>query len=106
MQHTMMRYELTIDPIFKRAKSLFASREIVSRRPDKSIHRESFADFDRRTRKLASALHKAGLQKGDRVATLMWNHNVHVEAYFGIPLAGGLLHTLNLRLSPDDSRTS
>ncbi len=102
MQHTMMRYELTIGPIFNRAKSLFASREIVSRRPDKSIHRETFADFDRRTRKLASALQKAGLKKGDRVATLMWNHNVHLEAYFAIPLSGGLLHTLNLRLSPDE----
>jgi fatty-acyl-CoA synthase len=102
MNHTMMRYELTIDPIFKRAKSLFASREIVSRRPDKSLHRETFADFDRRARKLASALQKAGLKKGDRVATLMWNHHAHVEAYFGIPLSGGLLHTLNLRLSHDE----
>jgi fatty-acyl-CoA synthase len=102
MEHTMMRYELTIDPIFRRAKSLYATREIVSRRPDKSVHRETFADFDRRARKLASALQKAGLKKGDRVATLMWNHNAHLEAYFGIPLSGGLLHTLNLRLSPDE----
>jgi fatty-acyl-CoA synthase len=97
-----MRYELTIDPIFRRAKSLYATREIVSRRPDKSVHRQTFADFDRRARKLAAALQKAGLRKGDRVATLMWNHNVHLEAYFGIPLSGGLLHTLNLRLSPDE----
>ncbi|MBI4474773.1 MAG: long-chain fatty acid--CoA ligase, partial [Acidobacteria bacterium] len=43
-----------------------------------------------------------GLQRGDRVATLMWSHNRHLEAYFGIPLAGGVLHTLNLRLHPKE----
>src|SRR5262249_9977060 len=39
---------------------------------------------------------------GDRVATLMWNHSTHLEAYFGIPAAGGVIHTLNLRLHPDE----
>ncbi len=42
------------------------------------------------------------MRKGDRVATLMWNHYAHLEAYFGIPVAGGVVHTLNLRLHPDD----
>ena len=40
--------------------------------------------------------------KGDRVATLCWNHHAHLECYFGIPAAGGVMHTLNLRLSPDE----
>ena len=40
--------------------------------------------------------------KGERVATLCWNHHAHLEAYFGIPAAGGVMHTLNLRLSPDE----
>jgi fatty-acyl-CoA synthase len=52
--------------------------------------------------RLASALLAAGLRKGDRVATLCWNHHAHLEAYFGIPAAGGVMHTLNLRLSPDE----
>jgi fatty-acyl-CoA synthase len=43
-----------------------------------------------------------GLRKDDRVATLCWNHHAHLEAYFGVPAAGGVLHTLNLRLSPDE----
>ena len=51
-------------------------------------------------RDVAKALKAAGLQKGDRVATLCWNHHAHLECYFGIPAAGGVLHTLNLRLSP------
>ena len=102
MQHTMMDFPLTIDVIFRRAASLYAQHEIVSRMPDKSVARITYDDFDRRTRRLASALRKLGLRKHDRVATLMWNHNAHLEAYFGIPLAGGVLHTLNLRLHPDD----
>ncbi len=102
MRHTMMPYELTLAPIFARAASLFATTEIVSRLPDKSIHRTTYGAFDRRTRKLASALRAAGLTKGDRVATLMWNHAQHLEVYFAAPLAGGVLHTLNLRLHPDD----
>src|SRR5262249_55642274 len=44
----------------------------------------------------------AGVKRGDRVATLMWNHAQHLEAYFGIPLAGATVHTLNLRLHPDE----
>jgi fatty-acyl-CoA synthase len=102
MKHTMMDFPLTLDAIFRRAGSLYASTEIVSRMPDKSVTRVTYADFDRRTRKLAAALASLGLGKHDRVATLMWNHNAHLEAYFGIPLAGGVLHTLNLRLHPDE----
>jgi fatty-acyl-CoA synthase len=98
----MMDFQLTLDVIFRRAASLYSSAEIVSRMPDKSIARITYGDFDRRTRKLASALLALGLKKHDRVATLMWNHNAHLEAYFGIPLAGGVLHTLNLRLHPDE----
>jgi fatty-acyl-CoA synthase len=78
------------------------STEIVSRRPDKSLVRHTFGAYYRRTRALASALQGLGLQKGDRVATLCWNHHAHLECYFGIPAAGGVMHTLNLRLSPDE----
>ncbi|MGA9473935.1 MAG: long-chain fatty acid--CoA ligase, partial [Terriglobales bacterium] len=61
-----------------------------------------YADLYRRSRALAEALQKAGLKRGDRVATLMWNHHAHLEAYFGIPISGGVLHTLNLRLAPTE----
>jgi len=56
------------------------------------------ANFYRRARQLASALTKLGLRSGDRVASMMWNHFRTLEAFFGVPFAGGILHTLNLRL--------
>ena len=102
MQSTMMNYPLTLAPILERAARLFGASEIVSRLPDKSLHRHRYADFHRRALALGGALQAAGLKKGDRVATLMWNHYAHLEAYFAIPCAGGVLHTLNLRLHPDD----
>src|SRR5205807_7092260 len=67
-----------------------------------SIHRYTYADWAPRTRRLARALAGLGIRSGDRVATLGWNHGPHLEAYFGIPLAGGVLHTLNLRLHADE----
>lgn len=102
MQHTMMDYQLTLLPILERAGKLFGEIEIVSRMPDKSLHRYTYADFYRRARALAEALQAIGLQRGERVATMMWNHYAHLEAYFGIPAAGGVFHTLNFRLSPTD----
>jgi len=102
MKSTMMSVALNLSHFLERAGTLFAGREIVSRLPDRSLHRYTYADFHRRARLLAEALQKAGMQRGDRVATLMWNHYAHYEAYFGVIVAGGVLHTLNLRLSPDD----
>src|SRR5262245_28292306 len=102
MNGLMMDYPLTVNTIFKNAERMFGRREIVTRIADKSIQRYHYCDFAHRTRRLASALRGLGLQPGGRVATLGWNHYQHLEAYFGIPLAGGVLHTLNLRLHPDE----
>jgi fatty-acyl-CoA synthase len=97
-----MQFPLTITTILERAGKLFPDVEVVSRLPNDSIHRYKYRDFYRRSRALAGALQQAGLRQGDRVATLMWNHHVHLEAYFGVPAVGGVLHTLNLRLHPDE----
>src|SRR5512145_2027891 len=102
MRSTIQRVPLSVNSLLERAGRIYPQSEIVSRLPDKSLHRYRFADFYRRSRQLASALLAAGLSKGDRVATLCWNHYVHLECYFGIPAAGGVMHTLNLRLSPDE----
>jgi len=102
MKSTMMHVPLNLSHFLERAGKLFGAQEIVSRMPDKSLHRYTYADFYRRTRQLAEALQRAGLKRGDRVATLMWNHYAHYETYFGVIVAGGVLHTLNLRLSPED----
>ena len=102
MHGTMMDFPLTLVAILERAGKLFANVEVVSRRPDRSVHRYTYGNFYQRARRLAQALQEAGLERGDRVATLMWNHSTHLECYFGIPVAGGVLHTLNLRLHPQE----
>jgi len=99
---TMMDFPLTLVPILERAGKLYGQVEIVSRRPDRTIARTNYGAIYRRARRLARALELAGLARGDRVATLMWNHSSHLEAYFGIPVSGGVLHTLNLRLHANE----
>lgn len=97
-----MQFPLTLTHVLARTEKLFGAVEIVSRRPDSSIHRSSYGEVCARARALASALSAAGLERGDRVGTLMWNHAVHLEAYLGVPVAGCVLHTLNLRLHPGE----
>ena len=100
MLSTMMDTQLSLNQFLERAGRLFATQEIISRLPDKSLRVHTYADYYRRTRALASALCKLGVAPGDRVATLCWNHHAHLECYFGIPAAGAVMHTLNLRLAP------
>ena len=100
--HTMMDYPLTLTSLVERAGRYFSKVEVVSRLPNRSIHRTTWGAIEANGRRLAECLHAAGLKKGDRVATLMWNHYAHVEAHFGVPAAGAVLHTLNLRLHPDE----
>jgi fatty-acyl-CoA synthase len=105
MRGTMMDFPLTLPAILERSGKLFHRVEIVSRKPDRSIVRTTYGDFYGRARCLASALTKLGLRPGDRVASMMWNHSGHLEAFFGVPCAGGILHTLNLRLHPHEIAT-
>ena len=102
MKGSMMDYPLTLQSILERIPKTYPKVEIVSRRADGGLHRYSYLDFYGRAKALAEALHRAGLQPGDRVGTLCWNHSAHLEAYFGVPSAGGVVHTLNLRLHPQE----
>src|SRR6201982_3133268 len=102
MRGTMMNFPLTLPTILERSGKIFPRVEIVSRRPDRSIARTCYGEFYNRARGLSSALLRLGLKPGDRVASMMWNHASHLEAFFGVPCAGGILHTLNLRLHPHE----
>jgi len=82
MRATMMRTPLSLNQLLERAGKLYPESQIVSRLPDKSLRRHRFADFYRRSRQLAGALLAAGLKKGERVATLCWNHPAHLECHF------------------------
>jgi fatty-acyl-CoA synthase len=103
MKSTMMPVQLSTNQILDRAGTYFGERSVLGRLPDKSTYRRSYAEIRRRARQLAQALRdKAGIGRGEAVATMSWNHAWHLECYFGIPAAGAVLHTLNLRLSPED----
>src|ERR1700731_3716100 len=102
MRGLMMDFPLTVPALLERAGGIFGRVEIVTRLPDRRLARSTWGDLYRRSRRLANALTRLGLRRGDRVATLLWNQTEHMEAYFGVPSAGGVLHTLNLRLHPDE----
>ena len=88
MKGLMMDFQLTLPTILRRAETYFPQQEIVSRLPDRVFHRYTFADFGRPSRRAGGQRSRSsGLERGDRVATLGWNHHQHLEAYFGIPCA-------------------
>jgi fatty-acyl-CoA synthase len=98
----MMEFPLTLTHLLDRARRYFPGTEIVSRLPSGAIHRQTWADTYARSCKLAHALARLGVGEGDRVATLAWNHNRHLEAYYAVPMMGAIVHTLNLRLHPNE----
>jgi fatty-acyl-CoA synthase len=102
MRSTMMDFPLVLPVLLERAGKLFPRTEIVSRKPDRSMVRSCYGEMYRRARRVADALTSLGLQAGDRVASLMWNHSSHLETFWGVPCSGGILHTLNLRLHPNE----
>ena len=101
MQGLMMTTPLTLTPYFERAAKLFPRKEIVSRTEDGSMHRYTYAEFAKRVDRLAWALERMGVKRGDFVGTLCWNGFRHLELYFAVTCYGAILHTLNLRLSSD-----
>jgi fatty-acyl-CoA synthase len=102
MDGLMMDFPLTLTHLLQRAETYFGATPLVTRLPDRSFHRTTYGETVRRSKQLAVALQGLGLERGDRVATLCWNHHQHHEAYFGVPCGGFVLHTLNLRLHPND----
>src|SRR5579872_7176574 len=102
MDATMMRYQLTIPAIARRAAQLHPERQIVTRLANRDLHRATYAEVLARGRRLVGALRGLGVGPGDRVATLCWNHQEHLEAYYAVPSMGAVLHTLNIRLHPDE----
>jgi len=99
MEGLMQDYPLNVVHIFEHGCRYFPRKEIVTVK-EQGYHRYTVSEFEKRTRKLASALKKFGVQKGDRVATLAFNNYHHLECYFAIPCIGAVAHTLNLRLHP------
>jgi len=101
MKSLMMNSQLNTLAILRRTHQVYAQREIVTRLKDGSLFRYTNAEFYQRVLKLMNVLHDLGVKPGDRVATFAWNHHRHYELYFAVPTMGAVLHTLNIRLFPD-----
>ena len=92
---------LQISGILRFAAKAHGTREIVSRLLDEPVHRYTWADCELRARKAAQALGRMGIGSGDRVTSLAWNTNRHLELFYAVPGIGAVLHTANPRLSDD-----
>ena len=97
----MMQTPLVITDMLKRAETYYAHKEIISRTSQTKVHRLTYGEWAKRTRRLAHALTKLGMQRGDKIASFAWNQHRHLEAYFAVPCAGAVLHMVNIRLSPE-----
>jgi fatty-acyl-CoA synthase len=102
---TMMDdYQLTLKPIFEFGRQVHANKKIITytgAEEGGGYTEATFAQVADRADQLAAALTKLGVQQGDRVGTFLWNNQTHMEAYLAIPVMGAVLHTLNIRLFPE-----
>ncbi|MEZ0307166.1 MAG: AMP-binding protein, partial [Ramlibacter sp.] len=97
----MMQQPLLVSTLLTHAERHHGDQEIVSRRVEGDVHRQTYAELAQRSRRIANALVGQGIRTGDRVATLAWNGHRHMELYYAVSGSGAVLHTLNPRLHPD-----
>ena len=100
MKSTMQDYPLTVTSLYRRGRDIFGDSQVVTLQSQGS-RRATFASVAEGAEKLASALRRLGIREGDRVGTFSWNNQEHQEAYLAVPSMGAVLHTLNLRLAPE-----
>jgi fatty-acyl-CoA synthase len=98
----MQSQNLLISGILKHGARHHAGGEVVSRTHDGTVHRYTWADVERRSRRLVRVLQTLGVGQGDRVGTLAWNGYRHLEVYYAAPGMGAICHTINPRLHADD----
>jgi 3-(methylthio)propionyl---CoA ligase len=101
MRGLMGEKPLLVSSLIAHAARVHADTEIVSRTVEGPIHRYTYADSERRAKRLARALLRRGIKPGDRLGTLAWNGFRHFELYYGISGIGAVCHTINPRLFDD-----
>jgi fatty-acyl-CoA synthase len=100
MKSTMQDAPLLISSIIRHGEFVYSDKKIFTVTLD-GVEEATFFQISKRAEQLAAALTKLGVARGDRVATFMWNNQAHMEAYFAVPSMGAVLHTLNIRLFPE-----
>ncbi|AXB46184.1 long-chain fatty acid--CoA ligase [Prauserella oleivorans] len=103
MLSTMQTTPLTVSSILRHVVQNHGDRGVLTATGD-GVRRVSYRELGERCGKLANALRRLGVADDDRVATFQWNNQEHLEAYAAIPSMGAVLHTLNIRLSPEQIR--
>jgi len=97
----IMDMPLMISSAIEHAATFHGGTEIVARDVDGAIHRYTYAEAHRRAKRLANALGRLGVQRGDRIGTLGWNTHRHFELFYGVSGSGAVLHPVNPRLFAD-----
>ncbi|MES9609379.1 long-chain-fatty-acid--CoA ligase [Actinomadura sp. NPDC000929] len=98
---TMQDFPLSVAAILRHGARVYGRSECVTWTGGGEPRRATFARIAGNAERLASALARLGVRPGDRVATFCWNNQEHLEAYFAVPAMGAVLHTLNIRLFPE-----
>jgi fatty-acyl-CoA synthase len=96
----MMDRPLLISSIIRHGEWLYANKQVFTVTAD-GVETATFREIAQRAERLAAALTRLGVEPGDRVATFQWNNQTHMEAYLAVPAMGAVLHTLNIRLFPE-----
>ena len=100
MDSTMQNSPLTVAAILRYAVGVHGDRTVTTATGDGFRH-ATYSEVGRQAARLANALRRLGIDSDQRVATFMWNNQEHLEAYVAIPSMGAVLHTLNIRLFPE-----
>jgi fatty-acyl-CoA synthase len=97
----MQDFPLSVGSILRFGRQVFADSEIVTLGEDGARRRRSYGEIADRSARLANGLRGLGIDGDQRVATFMWNNAEHLEVYLAVPSMGAVLHTLNIRLFPE-----
>jgi fatty-acyl-CoA synthase len=100
MKSTMQDGPLLISDILRHGEWIYSNKKVFTVTPD-GVNEATFYEVVKRAERLAKALERLGVGREDRVATFMWNNQAHMEAYAAVPSMGAVLHTLNIRLFPE-----
>jgi fatty-acyl-CoA synthase len=100
LESTMQDFPLTIGMVLRHGERVHRDSEVVTFEGAGS-RRATFGEVAARAERLAAALRRLGIEDGDRIGTFQWNTQEHLEAYLAVPTMGAVLHTLNIRLFPE-----